>query len=116
MIASYNCETSSIVLTRRDKTLLLLPPFVLGPLARSPSELNWNCGSYTQLVGLLGRVINPSRGRYLHRATQTQKKRGQTCMLRVAFEPMIPVLKWVKTFHVLGRAAAVIGMTKLKGW
>jgi hypothetical protein len=28
--------------------------------------------SFTQTVGLLGRVISPSQGRYLHRTTQTQ--------------------------------------------
>jgi hypothetical protein len=30
---------------------------------------------YTQAVGLLGRGISPSQGRYLHRTTQTQNKR-----------------------------------------
>jgi hypothetical protein len=33
--------------------------FVLGPLVYFPSELMWNCGSYRQLVGLLGRMISP---------------------------------------------------------
>jgi hypothetical protein len=39
--------------------LLLLLPFVLGPLACFPSELIWNYDSYRQSVGLLGRVISP---------------------------------------------------------
>jgi hypothetical protein len=34
---------------------------------------------FTQLIGLLGRVVSPSPGRYLHnRTTQTQNKRTQT--------------------------------------
>jgi hypothetical protein len=32
---------------------------------------------FIQSVGLLGRVINPSQGRYLHRTTQAQNKRTQ---------------------------------------
>jgi hypothetical protein len=39
--------------------LLLVLPFVLGPLASFPSELIWNYGSYKQLIGLLGRGISP---------------------------------------------------------
>jgi hypothetical protein len=31
-------------------------------------------------------------------------------MLRVGFEPKIPVFEWTKTVHALDRAAAVIGM------
>jgi hypothetical protein len=38
-------------------------------------------------VGLPGRVISPSQGRYL---TQTQNKHKQTSMPRVGFEPKIP--------------------------
>jgi hypothetical protein len=51
-----------------------------------------------QLVRLLGRVISPSGGRYLHRTTQTQKKRGQTSMPRVGFEFTIPVFERAKIF------------------
>jgi hypothetical protein len=35
---------------------------------------------FTQTVGLLGRGISPSQGRYLHTTTQTQNKRTQTSM------------------------------------
>jgi hypothetical protein len=59
------------------------------------------------LVGLLGRVISPSQGRYLHRATQTQNKRIQTTLPLAGFEPTIPVFKRAKTFHASDRAAAV---------
>jgi hypothetical protein len=34
----------------------------------------------------------------------------QTSMLRVGFEPTIPVLEWAKRGHALDRAAAVIGV------
>jgi hypothetical protein len=43
---------------------------------------------YTQFVGLLGRVISPSQGRYLHR---------ETSMPRVGFEHTIPVFQQTKT-------------------
>jgi hypothetical protein len=57
------------------------------------------------LVGLLGRVISPSQGRYLHRTTQTQNKSRQTSMPLVGFEPTIPVFERAKAFHALDRAA-----------
>jgi hypothetical protein len=64
---------------------------------------------YTQSVGLLGRGISPSQGRYLHRTTQTQNKRTQTSMFRVWFEPTIPVLERAKTVHAVDCTATVIG-------
>jgi hypothetical protein len=57
-------------------------------------------------VGLLGRVIVPSQGRYL---TQTQNKHKKTSMPRVGFEPTIPAFERAKTVHALDRAATVIG-------
>jgi hypothetical protein len=44
-----------------------------------------------------------------HRTTQTQNKHKQTSILRVGFEPMIPVFERVKTVHALDRSATVIG-------
>jgi hypothetical protein len=44
-----------------------------------------------QSVGLLGRGISPSQGRYLHRTTQIHNKRRQTSMPWVGFELTIPV-------------------------
>jgi hypothetical protein len=52
-----------------------------------------------QLVGLLGRGISPSQGRYL----------TQTPMPWVGFEPTIPAFERANTFHVTERAAIVIG-------
>jgi hypothetical protein len=49
---------------------------------------------------LLGRGISPSQGRYLY-TEQTQNKRTQTSMLRVGFEPTIPVFERVKMVHAL---------------
>jgi hypothetical protein len=34
-------------------------PFILDPVICFPSELIWNCGSYRQSIGLLGRGISP---------------------------------------------------------
>jgi hypothetical protein len=48
-------------------------------------------------------------GRYLNRTTQTQKKRGQTFMSQMGFEPTISVLAGMKMFHALDRVAIVIG-------
>jgi hypothetical protein len=56
-----------------------------------------------QSVGLLGRGISPTQGRYLHRTTQTQNKRRQTSLLWVGFEPTIPAFEQEKTFHALDR-------------
>jgi hypothetical protein len=67
----------------------------------SPQFLN-----LTHPVGLLGRVISPSEGRYL---TQTQNKHKQTNMPRVGFEPTIPSFERAKTVHAVDRAATVIG-------
>jgi hypothetical protein len=74
-----------------------------------PSELIWNCGLYRQSVGFLGRGISTTQGRYLHRTTQTQKKRGDTFIPLVGFEPTIQEFVRAKTFHALDRAATVIG-------
>jgi hypothetical protein len=63
-----------------------------------------------QSVGLLGRGISPSQGRYPHRTTQTQNKRRQTARFRVGLEPTIRVFKWVKAFHAVDRNATVNGV------
>jgi hypothetical protein len=44
-------------------------------------------------IGLLGRVINPTQGCYLHRTTQTQNKFRQIFMPIVRFEPTIPAFE-----------------------
>jgi hypothetical protein len=59
-----------------------------------------------QSVGLLGRGISPSQGRYL---TQIQNKHRQTSIPWVGFEPTIPVFERAKTSHALDHAATVIG-------
>jgi hypothetical protein len=57
--------------------LILLLPFLLGPLACFLSELIWNYGSYTQLVELLGRVISPVT-RPLPKQDNTNKEETRT--------------------------------------
>jgi hypothetical protein len=44
-----------------------------------------------------------------HRATQTQNKRTKTSILKVRFEPTIPVFERAKIVHALDRAATVTG-------
>jgi hypothetical protein len=63
----------------------------------------------TQSVGLLGRGISPSQGRYLHTGKHKQNKRIQTSMPQVGFEPTIPVFERAKSVHALDGAATVIG-------
>jgi hypothetical protein len=69
------------------------------------SELIWSNGFYKQFVGLLGWGTGPSQGRYLHRTTQTQKKRTQSFMPRVGFEPTNPVSRghrdWLKNILLI---------------
>jgi hypothetical protein len=60
-------------------------------------------------VGLLGRGISPSQGRYLHTEKHRQNKSTQTSMPRVGFEPTIPVFERAKTVHASDRAATVMG-------
>jgi hypothetical protein len=57
---------------------------------------------FTQTVALLGRVISPSQGRYLH--TGQHKP-----MLLMGFEPTIPAFDKAKTVHASDRAATPIG-------
>jgi hypothetical protein len=48
---------------------------------------------FTKSVGLLGRVISPSQGRYLHTEQHKLNKRTQTSMLWFGSEPTIPVFE-----------------------
>jgi hypothetical protein len=64
---------------------------------------------YTQTVGILGRGISPSYGRYLQAEKLNQNKRTQISMTRVGFEITIPVFEPEKAVHALDRAATVIG-------
>jgi hypothetical protein len=96
-----------LFLVNRYLILLLLLPFILGPLVCSLSELIWNYGSYRQFVGPLGRVISPV-ARPLLTQEYTQKTRGQTSIPRVGFQPTIPVLQQAKSFHAFGCVATVI--------
>jgi hypothetical protein len=83
-----------------------------------------NLTLYRRLVGLLGRVISPPQGRYLHRTTQAQNERSQTSMLLARIEPTIPLFKRAKTFHastVTGEPSDTISKcrtdnTKVLGW
>jgi hypothetical protein len=63
--------------------------------------------SLKQSLGLLGRGISPSSGRYL---TQTHNKHTQTSMPWVRFERTTQVFERAKTYHALYCAATVIGL------
>jgi hypothetical protein len=71
------------------------------------TSVSWSFG---QSVRLLGRGINPSQGRYLHRTTQIQNKHThQTSMPEAVFEPTIATSGRAKTVHALNRSATVTG-------
>jgi hypothetical protein len=52
---------------------------------------------FTKSVGLLGRVISPSQGRYLNTWQHGHRTQAQTFMHWVGFEPTIPAFERVKT-------------------
>jgi hypothetical protein len=64
---------------------------------------------HTQSVGLLGKGISLSQGRYLHTEQQRHRLNAQTSMPRVGFELTIPIFERAKTVHALERAATVVG-------
>jgi hypothetical protein len=64
---------------------------------------------FRQMVGLLGRVISPSQGLYLHRTTQDRKKRTNIHDLS-GIRTMILATNRPKT-HVSDRTDTVIGRT-----
>jgi hypothetical protein len=55
---------------------------------------------FTQTVGLLGRVVSPSQGHYLHI--------GQSYMPWTGFEPIIPAFERAKAVNVLDLGVIVI--------
>jgi hypothetical protein len=72
----------------------------------------WSIGLISQFLDYFTDGMTPWRSDQLvarplpkHRTTETQKKRTQTSMLRVGFEPTIPAFERGKTVHVLHRAA-----------
>jgi hypothetical protein len=67
---------------------------------------------FSQSVGLLGRVISPSQGRYLNTGQHKHRINAythQTSMPWVGFESTIPVSQRMKTVYALDRAATVKG-------
>jgi hypothetical protein len=88
--------------------LYLLLTFGLGSLVCFLLELIWKYEFYRQSVDSL-EGWSARRKAASYTGQHKHKKRGQTSMPRVEFEPTIPVLERAKTFHALERAATVIG-------
>jgi hypothetical protein len=65
---------------------------------------------FTEAVGLLGRAISQSHGRYLSKGQHKQNKRTQTSMSQVGFEPTIPAFELAKTVLALECVATVIDL------
>jgi hypothetical protein len=68
---------------------------------------------FTQSVGLLGWVISPSQGRYVHTGQHKHRINIQTSMAQMWFEPTIPVFERAKTIHALDRAAQQVTIAAL---
>jgi hypothetical protein len=71
---------------------------------------------FSQTVGLLGRVMSPSQGRYLHTGQHKHRINAYThqiSMLCVGFEPTIPATERAKTGRTSDRAATVTGSLPL---
>jgi hypothetical protein len=105
-------------------SLLIFRNLFFSPLAptlehRADFSVSW---SFLQTVGLLGRGISQSQGRYLN--TGQHKHRintytHQTSMHFVEFEPTNPASERAKTVHSLDHSATVTGLeiaTFLKLW
>jgi hypothetical protein len=64
---------------------------------------------FRQLVGLLGRVIGPTQGLYLHIEQHNTEKRRYTSMPRAGFEPAISTFERPKTVLGSDRSAIQTG-------
>jgi hypothetical protein len=86
--------------------LYIYGPTVLGDLGSFFSFF-----TYTQSVGLLGRGMSPSQGRYLHTGQHKYRINTQTTMPRVGFEHTTTVFKRAKNLNALDRTANMIGVS-----
>jgi hypothetical protein len=76
------------------------------PVHSGPRSLIQFRNHFSQTVGLLGRVISPSQGRYLNTGRHKHRINSythQTSLPWVGFEPTIPASERAKTVHALGR-------------
>jgi hypothetical protein len=83
------------------------------PARSGPRPLIQFRNHFSQAVGLLGRVISPSQGRYLNTGQHKHRKNAykyQTSMLQMGFERTNPAFQRAKTVHALDRAATVTGL------
>jgi hypothetical protein len=71
--------------------------FMPPPVHSGPRHLIQSRNNFTQTVGLLGRVISPSQGRYLNTGQHTHNKRIQT--------PNIHALSGIRTHEPSVRAS-----------
>jgi hypothetical protein len=63
---------------------------------------------YAQSVGLLGRGISPSAGRYLHTEQHKQGINAQNVYASSEFKSTISVFGWAKTVYVFNREATMM--------
>jgi hypothetical protein len=80
------------------------------PAYSGPRPITQFRNNFPQTVGLLGRVMSLSQGRYLN--TGQHKRRinaytHQSSMAWVGLEPTISASEWAKTVHALDRAVTV---------
>jgi hypothetical protein len=105
----YTIRNSIQVTWKREFFLMALPAH------SGPRPLIQFRNHFSQTVGLIGRVISPSQGRYLNTGQHKHKINAyihQTSMPRVECEPTSPASERAKTVHALDRTAAMTGYLK----
>jgi hypothetical protein len=106
-VKSMDANRCTLVSNKENLMLIyIVGLFVLLPLGAQGTRELFVSLQFLNLrhsVGLLGRVISTSQGRYL---SQTQNKHKQTSMPLVGFEPTIPAFEGAKTVRALDRATS----------
>jgi hypothetical protein len=74
----------------------------------------FTCESIRQLVGLLGGVICPTQGLYLHTGQHNTEKRRHTSMPRAGFQPAISTFERPKTVLASDRSDIETGYYKME--
>jgi hypothetical protein len=84
-------------------------------MALQPFVGHWPLFLFLDLytVGLLGREISPSQGRYLHTEQHKHRINNTDIHASSGFEPTIPVFERAKTVYVLDCTVTQIGVFHL---
>jgi hypothetical protein len=104
----YSCTSETVSSIHYIFSLALQPPWALAS--------SFSFMIILQTVGLLGRVISSSQGRYLNTGQQKHRintNTHQTSMPCVVFEPTIPASRRAKAIYALDDSVTVTGLNPL---